>query len=139
MIDVVATAFRDGYYLLSGGPAFGSRKYGDLGAMVAALLLDRETRSVILDADPSHGSLQEPFLRLVKTMRSLEFQLEPDDFFIPLRRDLFDLIGQAPHEMPTVFSFFLPEHQPQGVSEMPSVFRRSKFLMLSVLIRRSSW
>ena len=116
LIDVVATAFRSGSFVDGEtGTIFGSGEYGDLGAMVAALLLDRETRTVTLDADPTHGSLQEPLLRLLRIMRSLEFELKPENHFVTLRDELHELIGQAPHELPTVFSFFLPEYQPQGM------------------------
>ena len=114
LIDRAATAFRDGTYVEDNGVRFGAGQYGDLAAMVAALLLDRESRAVVLDVDPSHGSLQEPLLRLVRIMRSLEFELKEEKYFIRLKSELHDLIGQAPHELPTVFSFFLPEHKPAG-------------------------
>ena len=50
-----------------------SEKYGDLGAALAATLLDREARSTTLDADPTHGVLREPLLKLLHLMRSLKF------------------------------------------------------------------
>lgn len=116
LIEAGAEAFRKGFFVdMETGVQFGSGVYGDLGAMVAALLLDRETRSIVLDADPSHGSLQEPLLRLVRVMRSLEFELKPENFFIKLKSNLHELVGQAPYESPTVFSFFLPEYKPQGM------------------------
>ena len=94
---------------------FGSGNYGDLAAMVAALLLDREARSVILDADPAYGSMFEPFLKLVRLMRSLEFQPDIDKPFVEFGKDLQDSIGQQPHTAPGVFSFFLPEYAPSGM------------------------
>lgn len=115
-MDTVATAFRDGVFLdRASGISFGSGEYGNLGAMVAALLLDDECRDVVLDADPTHGSLQEPLLKLIRVMKSLEFELKPDRDFVKMAGNLYELIGQAPHELPDVFSFFLPEHQPQGM------------------------
>ena len=117
MIEATVTSFRTGFFVDGEtGIRFGSGKHGDLGAMVAALLLDRELRATILDTDPSHGSLLEPLLRVIRIMRSLEFALKPDNHFIKLRPELDDLIGQAPHEIPTVFSFFLPEYKPAGMS-----------------------
>lgn len=69
----VATAFRTGAYS-SGGKTFGSGKYGDMGAAVAAVLLDREARSLKLDNDPSYGSLREPILKVLAFMRGMEFK-----------------------------------------------------------------
>lgn len=57
-VETVATAFKNGSYS-SGGVTFGSSKYGDLGAAAAAIVLDRESTSEILDADPTGGSLRE--------------------------------------------------------------------------------
>ena len=38
-----------------------------------------------------------------------------DNYFIKTKVELHQLIGQAPYEFQTVFSFFLPEYQPQGM------------------------
>lgn len=55
-VKEVATAFRSGEY---GGRVYSGR-YGDLGATVAAIFLDREARDATLDVDPSAGKLREP-------------------------------------------------------------------------------
>jgi len=57
-VQAVATAFKNGSYS-SGGVTFGSSNYGDLGAAAAAIILDRESASEILDADPTGGSFRE--------------------------------------------------------------------------------
>lgn len=85
-----------------------------MSAMIAALLLDREARSMVLDADPSHGSLQEPFLKFVRILRSMEFKASDDVPLIRVAGELQDRIGQAPYGLPSVFSFFLPEYQNSG-------------------------
>lgn len=127
-VDAVATAFRQGYYIdESTGIEFGSKKYGDMSAFIAALLLDREARSVVLDVDPSHGSALEPFLKILRVMRSLEFVPSPEDMFVLFGVNLQEAVGQQPYEMPSVFSFFLPEHKPAGkfnyiISFAPVVF-----------------
>ena len=114
-IETAANAFRKGRYIdPSSGLRFGLGDYGNLGAMVAALLLDREARSVVLDADPTHGSLLEPFLRFVRVMKSLEFRAKSEKKYADLVNNLFDLIGEEPHHLPDVFSFFLPEFRPKG-------------------------
>ena len=67
-VKAVTDAFRSGSY-----GSFGSSKYGDIGATVAAVLLDREARSSTLLADPTHGRLREPLLKVLQLMRALEF------------------------------------------------------------------
>jgi uncharacterized protein (DUF1501 family) len=113
MISTVATAFRTGVYV-AGGVTLGSRKYGDMFAMMAAILLDRESRAPILDADPASGSLQEPFLRYVRAMRSLEFKPSSDAPYVRFKTYFPNALGQQPHLQTSVFSFFKPEYSPAG-------------------------
>ena len=61
--------FRTGTY---DGRTF-SGAYGDMGALFAAIILDREARSTTLDADPTHGQLREPALKLMHVLRSFNF------------------------------------------------------------------
>ena len=74
----IANAFKKGTYTLGsdGGSSqsFGSGSYGDLGALVAALLLDDKARDTAKDNEPSHGALGEPLIRFIKLMRALEFE-----------------------------------------------------------------
>ena len=70
----VATAFRSGTYTTSSGQ-FGTRRYGDLGAAVAAMLLDREATSGTVEADPTHGKLREPLVKALQFMRSMELEM----------------------------------------------------------------
>jgi hypothetical protein len=42
--------------------------------MVAAIILDTEARSVVLDVDPTSGSLVEPMIKLTRLMRSMKFE-----------------------------------------------------------------
>jgi uncharacterized protein (DUF1501 family)/uncharacterized protein (DUF1800 family) len=114
-VDVMATAFRSGFYEDNEkGKKFGTGRYGDLSALVAAMLLDREARSEVLDVDPAFGSILEPFLRLLRLFRSLEFVPNVDHPMIELAPSLVDVIGQEPYMLPSVFSFFFPEYQPRG-------------------------
>lgn len=111
----MAKAFREGYFEESEtGFSYGSGVYGNLAAMTAAMLLDREARSVVLDADPAHGSLMEPFLKVIRLMKSLEYARAHDDPFATFSAEMFTMIGQQPYSIPSVFSFFLPEFQPRG-------------------------
>lgn len=112
-ISRIANAFQTGAYQ-SGSFTFGTNEYGDLAATFAAVVLDREARSVVLDADPFQGSLLEPFLKIVRVMRSLEFKPAAQTPLVFIYSDLQDMIGQQPHMLPSVFSFFNPAFQPAG-------------------------
>ena len=106
-IKVVATAFAEGSY-----NGIGSGEYGNLGATMAAVLLDREARAVALDYDPSHGMLREPLLKVTHFVRSMEpsrtgnHELEYGD--------MVERIAQEAHAAPNVFNFFRPEFSPFG-------------------------
>ena len=47
-------------------------------------------------------------------MRSLEFEPRKDSPFLRFGQNLLDAIGQEPHKLPNVFSFFKPEYKPAG-------------------------
>jgi hypothetical protein len=111
-IQTVATAFTTGMYTQS-DIQFGDGTYGNLESMIAAIILDREARSVTLDADPSTGSLREPFLKLTSFMRGMEYR-RSENVTSLMMQGLQDLIGQGIHEIPNVFSFFLPDFAPPG-------------------------
>jgi len=111
-IEAVATAFKTGSYS-NGGQSFGDSRYGNLEAMVAAIVLESEARTVLLDADPTAGSLREPTIKLISFMRAMEFEKEADIPELQLV-DLQQKIGQGPHSIPNVFSYFLPEYAAPG-------------------------
>eukprot|EP01043_Picozoa_sp_COSAG02_P008440 COSAG02_NODE_270_length_26392_cov_29.151980_3_plen_1648_part_00 len=104
----VVTAFRTGEY---GGRVY-SGEYGDLGAAVAAIFLDREARDLTLDLDPAAGKVREPLLKLLHAFRSLEY--------VPSRGmeiempHLITQIGQQAYNAPSVFNFYLPDYSPAG-------------------------
>ena len=79
---------------------------------IAAILLDVESRSITLDADPSHGHLREPLIKVTSALRSMNVT-----YTSPFGRGkLKNLgIGQDSYQSPSVFSFFLPEFAPSGV------------------------
>ena len=108
----VATAFKTGKYTTQ-GIAFGQGQYGDMEALIAAVLLDREARSVVLDKDPAQGTLREPILTVLSFMRATDFKSS-----VPLvELDFMDVkIGQMAYEQGSVFSFFRPEYSPSELS-----------------------
>jgi uncharacterized protein (DUF1501 family) len=110
-ISRVAAAFKVGSYTFTKGTTsvtYGNGKYGNLGSMIACLLLDREARSVVLDADPTHGSFKEPLLKIIGLMRALDFSLSEDKGFVDFDVTFNVKIGQMAHSFPSVFSFFSP-------------------------------
>lgn len=112
-IKIVAEAFKSGSYEAAGGDTFGDGLRGNLAATVASILLDREARMVLLDADPTSGSLREPMIKLISFMRANEFTQSinaPDLRLYGLQQR----IGQGPHAIPNVFSFFLSEYASPG-------------------------
>lgn len=50
--------------------------------MVACILLDQESRTTILDADPTDGSLKEPLIKITGLMRALEFRSTKNAGFV---------------------------------------------------------
>ncbi len=121
-VKKVAEAFKSGHYEVpyrTGLPSFGTGKYGDLSATIAAILLDRESRNVVLDSDSSSGGIREPIIKVISIMRSLNY-IQTSANFISLH-NLQPFVGQGPHDMPSVFSFFLPEYAPPGILSQASL------------------
>lgn len=117
----VATAYSTGTF-----GQFGSGKYGDLGAMAASILLDDESRQVVLDKDQSHGQLREPLIKVLSFFRSQGLQYK-SPLMVPTLIDYVQgnnqrsTIGQGAFESPSVFSFFLPEFSPPGVTQSAGI------------------
>ena len=91
---------------------------GDLLAVVKAILLDNEARQVSFVTDPEHGKLREPFLRVTHVLRAFHYTVTgtslPYSFGSAINENT---LGQFPLASPTVFNFYLPDYQPQGVIE----------------------
>ena len=87
---------------------------GNMRAVVTAILLDPEAMASPTAGGIGKGMLRESFLRRVHLARAFDAANRagsypisdggaPDDF------------GQRPLSSPTVFNFFLPDHQPTGI------------------------
>jgi uncharacterized protein (DUF1800 family) len=87
---------------------------GNMKAVITAILLDAEARAWPTAGNITKGMLRESFLRRVQFARAFDASNlvgtypisdpgAPDDF------------NQRPVSSPTVFNFFLPDHQPTGV------------------------
>lgn len=113
-IEAVATAFKNGIFVAN-DMTFGTGEFGDLKAMIAAILLDREALTLVLDYDPSHGALREPLLKVVALMRSMEYRPNPDspdtNYMLSAMTSKID---QMVYDLKTVFSFFRSDFAPIG-------------------------
>lgn len=93
------SAFKEGTYSHpdSSNNDFGDGQYGSLAAMVAAIILDPEARSVIIDADPTSGSLIEPMIKVIRFMRAMNFKKREEANDRLKLVELQSKIGQEPH------------------------------------------
>jgi cullin-associated NEDD8-dissociated protein 1 len=83
-----------------------------MGAAMAAVMLDSEARSSILDADPTYGKFREPLLKVLHMMRAMEFT-SVDNRDVHLS-NMQLRIGQDAFTQPSVFNFYLGEYSPPG-------------------------
>lgn len=102
-VNRVANAFNDN----------GSGVRGDMKAVVRAILLDSEARDCSVLQDPNSGKMREPVLRYTQVMRALQSD-SPDGYYWNDGFSYYDQTKQIPLRAPSVFNFFLPDHQPVG-------------------------
>jgi uncharacterized protein (DUF1800 family) len=99
----------------------GRRVRGDMKAVITAILLDPDARAWPTSGGITKGMLRESFLRRVQFARAFDAENlvgtypiadggAPDDY------------GQRPVSSPTVFNFFLPDHQPTGIIANAGLF-----------------
>jgi uncharacterized protein (DUF1800 family) len=87
---------------------------GDLCAVVKAILLDREART--LSSAPGAGKMSEPMIRLTRVMRALGRAPSSNPPLLGryVMRSALSEFGQWPMQPPTVFNFFTPNYAPPG-------------------------
>lgn len=73
------------------------------------------------------GSVLEPYLKVVRVIRSLEFEPTRNSPLLTIESNLQGTIGQQAHKLPHVFSFFKPEYQPIGTFNKMSIFSFAPF------------
>jgi uncharacterized protein (DUF1800 family) len=91
----------------------GSGVRGDMKAVVRAILLDNEARSLSVASMPSFGKLSEPVIRFVQLHRAFNARRAGGYY------DLWDFsaataLNQNPLRAPSVFNFFHPNFTPAG-------------------------
>ena len=94
---------------------------GDMKSIIRAVLLDPQAREYPHLGRIDHGMLRESFLRRVHLARAFEAANLSFDYPISDSSAPLDF-GQRPLSSPTVFNFFLPDHQPTGVIAEADLF-----------------
>lgn len=92
---------------------------GDMAATIAAIFLDREAQSYVLDNDPVHGGFREPLIKLIHVLRALELHATHTDS--PAAQPSLQRVIEFPFESPTVFSFFQHDYTAGGAVEQASL------------------
>jgi len=106
-INRVATAFNDN----------GNGVRGDMKAIIRAILMDSEARDCSWLEVPHHGMLKEPIVRYTHLLRAFNAYNDFGRFYNNawIITSNGQSIEQHPMESPSVFNFFLPDYQPQGL------------------------
>jgi len=89
----------------------GTGARGNLAAVVKAILLDYEARSLTVAADPGYGKLKEPLLRMTALYRAFGASSQEGRF--PIFNPQTSL-QEAALRSPTVFNFFDPGYVQEG-------------------------
>ena len=92
----------------------GSGVRGDMKAVLQAVLLDTEARTLAMDADS--GKIREPILRLANWMRAFNVRSRSGDFLMWGLEDPLTGLGQQPMRSPSVFNFYRPGYTPPNTS-----------------------
>ncbi len=83
---------------------------GDMKAVVKAILLHREARTV----SSSSGKVREPVLRLSALLRAFPFESDSGNYKVGNTDNPGTQLGQTVLRAPTVFNFYRPGYVPPG-------------------------
>ncbi len=111
----VADAFRSGSFTMPDGRSVGGGGPGDMRAVVAAILLDPETRDPSFRTDAQYGKLREPVIRFTQWARA--FSVASTDVGNEERvRDTQapNTLNQQAYRSPSVFNFYRPGYVQPG-------------------------
>jgi uncharacterized protein (DUF1800 family) len=86
---------------------------GDMKAVIKAILLDPEARSVASYMQEHGGKVREPFIRMTQLVRALPTTANTGRYWHNGYNFLEDTDQHVLHA-PSVFNFYLPNHQPVG-------------------------
>jgi uncharacterized protein (DUF1800 family) len=92
---------------------FGDGKKGNLKAVVAAILLDKEARMGINKSPSNYGKLKDPIIKMTSAIRAFNGISDGEEMGMGWR-SAGQAIGQPFLNSPTVFNFFRPEFNLPG-------------------------
>jgi uncharacterized protein (DUF1800 family) len=84
---------------------------GDLKAVIKAILLHEEARTCLWQEDPANGKLKSPVGRYIQFARNFAYS---GDHYWTSGFTFENNTSQLPLSSPSVFNFYLPDHQPNG-------------------------
>ncbi|MBK9708937.1 MAG: DUF1800 family protein [Acidobacteria bacterium] len=92
----------------------GSGVRGDMKAVIRAILLDYEARSLDVIANQGYGKMREPILRFAHLLRAFNYSCPCGTFPIYWMDSPEYALGQNPLRSPTVFNFYEPGYSHPG-------------------------
>jgi Protein of unknown function (DUF1800) len=104
----VSKSFNEGKF-----EEFGDGRRGNLKAVVAAILLDTEARSLVVSLKPNSGMLKDPILRYVGAIRALNGFTDGEEMGISWRSTGLS-VEQPFLNSPSVFNFYRPYYSLPG-------------------------
>jgi uncharacterized protein (DUF1800 family) len=114
-VQRVAAAFDAGSFRLPSGTAVGSKRRGDLKAVLAAVLFDPEARDPGPRDRADFGKLREPVMRFTHWARAFQVNSADASNEVALRNmGNANLLGQHPFRAPSVFNFYRPGYIAPG-------------------------
>ena len=95
----------------------GSGIRGDMKTVIRAILMDSEARDCSWLEVAHHGMLKEPIVRYTQLLRAFNAYNDLGRFYNSawIITSTQQTLEQHPMESPSVFNFFLPDYQPQGL------------------------
>ena len=104
---------------------------GDLKAVLSAILLDAEARSLQAPTAPGYGKLREPIVRFVQWGRSFGFDSASGGWKMFETSSASEKLGQSPLRSPSVFNFFRPGFVPPGTALAASKTTAPEFQLVN--------
>ncbi len=86
---------------------------GDMAAVVKAILMDGEARACSFLSDDKNSKLKEPLIKYVHFARAVN-KSNPMDYYWNVNYNFSIWVNQDLMDSPSVFNFYLPDHQPNG-------------------------
>jgi uncharacterized protein (DUF1800 family) len=94
----------------------GSGVRGDMKAVIRAILLDPEARTLATAQGNSYGKLREPVIRLANWARAFNASTASTRFAIGDTSSANNALGQSPMKSASVFNFYRPGYVPPNTS-----------------------